>query len=171
MIDDTLREELIQSAARTMIGKKNGTKFRNFLRQPAVSAALARYLHAKARGMLWLACVERYGRPNSDGDKIGPKWLDEATGDDELEEDLAYYALEVALQEEVEKRVTAALAEARTQTKKTAIPRLRELTRHLAATVRRSVSEQQQADFTGTGDALEAAGLKSKARKKPAATN
>ena len=170
MIDDTLKEEWTEIATLSIIGKADGSAFRNFLFQPVIKQALARYVHSEAREALWYFMSERHGKRGQMGHMKGPAWLDAATAEDWDEGDKAYHALEVAIQEEVEKRVAAALAEARTQAKKTAAPRLRELTRHLVTVVRRSAGEQQKAAIADTERAMEAAGLKSKARKKPVAT-
>ena len=169
MIDDKMKEEWAEIATQAFIGKADGTMFRNFLFQPVIKQALARYVHSEAREALWYSMSERYGKRGPTGHMVGPAWLDAATAEDSDESDKAYYALELALQEEVEKRVAAALAEAKAQTKQIAGLRLRELTRHLVTVVRRGAAEQQASDFADTEQAMEAAGLKSKARKKPTA--
>ena len=145
------------------IQNADGTIFKNFLSRPEIQQPLARYVHAHAREVLWHGFVERCGKLDADGDRDSPQWLRRATDGDLHEDRAAYLCLELALQEEVEKRVAVALAEAKAQTKKTTAPKLRELTRHLVTAVRRGAAEQQASNFADTESAMEAAGLKKRA--------
>ena len=165
--DEMMTEWAEQAKETTISAGKGRPRFRNFLHQPAIREALVRYVHAETRFFLWRGINERHGVRDELGELQGPAWLDKSMENDWDEAERAEMALEVAIQEEVARRVEAAQTEAKTRTKKTTGPRLRELTRHLAAVVRRGVGEEQQAGFAETDQSLTTAGLTSTPPRKP----
>ena len=169
MTEDEFTQMCEKLAAGSIIGTGDGRYFKNFLHQPAIKEALARYVHSETGCILWHGVNEMHGKGHPDGDKEGPAWLDKATEGIWEESEDAYYSLEIAIQQEVASRVEGALTEARSQEKKTSSPRLRELSRRLTAVAQQSAAEQKAAIFAETDRAMEAAGIKHKPLRKKTA--
>lgn len=146
------------SAVTTEIVRADGSRFRSFTDQPLIKEALAHYSMAESLLRHWCLMSDQFG------DGTAPDWLTRLSNPDVCEVDEAAFRLNIAIQEEVSRRVEAALAEARGNAARSDKPRAETLAKMLADRLQRAAATQRRETFAVTEAALQEAGLQSPAK-------